>query len=133
MDAFLCQQAYREIKAISFLSGQKPQAGLLFGHLRGPRIFIERVWPLPEDFKQIEKLWRQLEENFESQIIGFFAYHPLPRLLRSIFQPFAYGKIFIEVKSKKGNLLSLKCSLIEFSHSFRLFPCPLQIEFGEEE
>lgn len=133
MDAFLCQQAYREIKAISFLSGQKPQAGLLFGHIRGPRIFIEKVWPVPERFEQVDKLWWRLEKNFESQLIGFFTYHSWPKFLKSIFQPFAYGKILIEARSKKENLLSLKCFLIEFSHSFRLFPCPLQIEFGEEE
>ncbi len=101
MDSFLCRQAYREIKAISFLSGQKTQAGLLFGHIRGPRIFIERVWPLPEGFNQVDKLWWQLEKNFESQILGFLAYHPRPGLLKSMFQPFACGKILIEARSKK--------------------------------
>lgn len=133
MDAFLCHQAYREIKAISFLSGQKPKTGLLFGHIRGPRIIIERVWPTTEGFKQVDKLWWWLEKNFESQLLGFFVDQPLPKLLKSILQPFACGKILIEVRTKRGNLLSLKCYLIEFNHSFRLFPCPLHIESREEE
>lgn len=128
VDAFLCERAYREIRALSLLPGKKKPAGLLLGHLRGPRIFIERIWPTEEGFRRAaEYLW-ELEKALGCPIVGFFAYLPSRRYLQAILKPFACGKILVEIRPEKRNSFSLKCSLIDFSHAFKLFPCPLQIE-----
>ncbi|MCX7973462.1 MAG: hypothetical protein N3B16_03070 [Candidatus Aminicenantes bacterium] len=132
MEAFLCQQAYREFKALSLFSPKRFQAGFLLGHTRGPRIYIEKIWPTKEGFKQAAKIYWDLERILGEEIVGFFIYSSSNRCLSSILKPFACGKILIEIDSNKNNPISLKCSVIDFSQSFRLLPCSLQLEVGGE-
>lgn len=133
MEAFLGQQAYREIKALSLSSAKKFQAGFLLGHTRGPRIYIEKIWPSNEGFKQAAKIYWQLEKTLGQEIVGFFLFPSFGRAWLSILKPFAFGKILMEINLKENGAFSFKCSLVDFQHAFCLVPCTLLVESGGEE
>lgn len=133
MEAFLVQQAFREIKALSLSPSKKIQAGFLLGHSRGPRIYIEKIWPSNSGFKQAAKIYWQLEKTLGQEIVGFFLFPALNRAWPSILKPFACGKILMEINLKEDGSFSFNCSMIDFRHTFCLVPCPLLVESGGEE
>ena len=72
MDAYLTQEARQFLTAISLMSSRA--SGLLLGHLRGHRFFVEKVFPFPKNSSISLKKLLRLQHHFQDSIIGFFSF-----------------------------------------------------------
>ncbi len=128
MDVFLMREAHREIKTLRIVCEKKPQDGLLIGHSRGPRFFIEKIWPTEIGFFSGEEQYWEIEEIFQGRVIGFFSYLPQLQRHQKLLQPLACGKVFLEIYPRKNKTMTMKCFILSFDGSFYASPCPLQTE-----
>lgn len=126
-------EIYLTREALWYLEGQfldsKPNelGGLLLGHKRGEVFFIEKVFPCrPSFFLSLENFWI-LDRHFEGKIIGFYSLkrgnEERPRYL----QPFACGKIYLEIKPSQKKL-RYKPSVIDYQNRFCFLPATLSSE-----
>ena len=51
MDAFLTIEAQQALRAVKAVSPRRNAGGLLVGHKRGKRFFIEKAFPVPQNFQ----------------------------------------------------------------------------------
>jgi hypothetical protein len=125
MDAYIAAEALLYLKAQASTSTKRNKSGLLLGHIRGRRFFVEGVYPCPEpDYASESGFW-SLQEMFGHRIIGFYSSRSDGRAASRLFQPFACGKLFLRLGTLPRNRLSLQPLVIEFDGAFRLQPIPL--------
>lgn len=104
--------------------------GLLVGHRRGPRFFVESIFPaaagagLPSQGEIDE-----LDRLFGRRVIGFFAVRPGAALKRSLLGPYFYGRVLLDVRISRDKTVA-KPFIIEFDRVFTLAPIPL--EYGSK-
>jgi len=125
MDVLITREAELGIISMNALLRPKsPAWGLLLGHKRGPRFFVERILPAGgagevPDIGRLEDLNRLWEER----IIGLFAVRPSAAFKRVVTGPYFYGKLFVAIRpAKKG--FSVKPSVVEFDRKFFLSAIP---------
>jgi hypothetical protein len=120
MDAYLSQEAMLSINALSLLSSKSD--GLLIGHKRGHRFFVEKIFPLPKSLSfSLEKLV-QLNQLFQDRIIGFFSFSPDEKETNALLTPLATGKLFLRIDHKPTNKMDFKPFVIEYDEKFHLRP-----------
>jgi len=124
MDVFIAKEAEAGLRAASFVNRPEDRRGLLFGHRRGPRYFVARIFPLGgRSFPAAARL-RKLDGLFDGRIIGFYAArNPRPGP-GGILQPFAFGKLFLRVSGPAGRL-AVRAGVMEYDGRFFLSPIPL--------
>jgi len=133
MDAYLSAESLRSLEALSRLSPRGKPIGLLLGHTRGKRFFIERVfalparaWPSLEDFYALDRL-------FEGRIIGFFAFRPDRRTAGALLAPHAAGKSFLGLSpARRPGKIRAAASVIDFDGRFRFVRLPLRKALKDE-
>ena len=122
MDAFLSEEARRYLKGQAFDTSRYKRDGLLLGHRRAQRFFIERAFSCRESTFSVLKNFLALNRHFEGKIIGFFSLNSGPGERTRLFKPFAYGKVFLKIKAGKNRRLAMKPYVIEYKDSFFLLP-----------
>jgi hypothetical protein len=120
MDVYVAAEALRYLKAEALTSTKRSKSGLLLGHLRGRRFFVESVYPCPDTDYTAEAGFWSLQEMFSHRIIGFYYTRSDARAASRLFRPFACGKLFLRLRILPRNRLSLQPSVIEFDGAFRL-------------
>ncbi len=133
MDVYLSEEARKYLRAQALEVSPTETAGLLLGHRRGPRFFIERIYPCPlRPFLSIEK-YRALSRIFDDKIIGFYSSAHGAKKTKKTFPPFAVSKIFLEFDHHPKRGLTLRPAVIEYTGTFQLVPVALAPLHKERE
>jgi hypothetical protein len=125
MDAYLSQEACQYLKVINLISSGSSSDGLLVGHRRGHRFFVEKIFPsLPGFFPSLKK-YHELDQFFNGKLLGFFSFNPDEKKIKKILAPFACGKLFLEISSNQQKKITIKSYVIDYENEFLLFPIRL--------
>jgi hypothetical protein len=124
VDAYLSEEALLDLEgqALDLLS--QKTSGLLLGHKRGPRFFVEKTFACRLSFFSSLKNYRALDNHFGGRIVGFYSFHSTPQKRRQLCRPFACGKLYLEIRPGR-NKLAMKPSVIDYKNSFVFRPLPL--------
>jgi hypothetical protein len=122
VDAFITREAAADLDVLNRLRPFPTAWGFLLGHRRGPRVFVERLFPAgagaalppPGELDEIDR-------GFGRRIVGLFAVRPSPAFRRSVAGPYFYGRLVLEVRPAK-NGPALKLFVVEFDRKFVLAP-----------
>ena len=122
MDVYLSEMARRHLRAQGLESPRRRARGLLLGHRRGGRFFVEGIYPCVFGlFPAARKYWA-LDGVFEGKIIGFYCSGRRTRTRAGEIPPFAYNKVYLEFDSHPDKGLVLKPAIVEYSEDFHLVP-----------
>lgn len=127
MDAYLSREAYRSFEALSLIGPHRNPDGLLIGHKRGHRYFVERVFPALKNFSSFPQNYFDLDYLFSGRLIGFFSFKPEQRRIKKVLAPFAYGKLFLKIHQQKKKM-SIHSFIIDYEGEFFLSPVRLKTE-----
>jgi hypothetical protein len=133
MDIYLSREALLYLKGQALESPGQAPSGLLLGHKRGQRFFVEQVYPSRESFFSSEQNYWAFRRLFGGKIIGFYSFTSSTAAKPKILQPFAYGKLFLRITRRPKNRLSLKPHVIEYKDSFFLLPISLHSRTKEKK
>jgi hypothetical protein len=127
MDAYLGAEAAAGLAAAALECSGKKCRGLLLGHRRGPRYFVEKAFPLRGGGFPSATRFRELDRIFGGKLIGFYSGGDRgtgsPRVLR----PYAYGKLYLRISPAAAGARRppVKAHVIEYDDGFYLKPIPL--------
>lgn len=125
MDAYLSQEAYQSLNVINLISSSSSSDGLLVGHRRGHRFFVEKIFPsLPGFFPSLKK-YHELDQFFDGKLLGFFSFNPDEKKIKKILAPFACGKLFLKISSNQQKKMAIKSYVIDYENEFLLLPVKL--------
>lgn len=122
MDVFLSADAQRTLQALSVLSAAKSASGLLLGHKRAGRFFVEAAFPAPAGFRPGPGNFFVLNETFQGRIIGFFLFDGSPAARRAYLQPLACGRCLVAVTRRKSRDIACRAFVVDYDGRFRLDP-----------
>jgi len=125
MDVYFAAEALDFLRAQALASKKRRGSGILLGHVRGRRFFVETIYPCPEKEYAGEAGFWSLQETFKHRIIGFYSTRSDSRSASRLFRPFACGKIFLRLGLLPRNRISLRPLVIEFNGAFSLHSIPL--------
>jgi hypothetical protein len=126
VDVLITREASVDLDALKILRPAPSAWGLLIGHRRGPRIFVERLFPaaagavLPPHGGLDE-----LDRLFGRKVVGIFAVRPGAALMKSLLGPYLYGRVLLNVRFSR-DMTFLKPFLVEFDRAFILAPVRLE-------
>jgi len=125
MDVYLSQEAYQSLAALILISSSSNSDGLLIGHKRGHRFFVEKIFPsLPGFFPSLKK-YHELDQLFNGKLLGFFSFKPDEKKIKKILAPFACGKLFLEINLIQQKKMAIKSYVIDYENEFFLLPVKL--------
>ena len=126
VDAFITREAAADLEVLNRLRPAPPAWGFLIGHKRGPRVFVERLFPagagsvLPSPGELDE-----IDRGFGRKVVGLFAVRPSAAFRKSVAGPYFYGRLVLEVRpARKG--VALRSFVVEFDRKFVLAPVALR-------
>jgi hypothetical protein len=128
MDVFLTVGARQAIEAAASAGPKARTTGLLLGHARGPRLYVDDVLPLAGAAWPSLAAFAELDRRFEARIIGFFALNPRSMDRKSLLGPRAVGKAFLEAGPGKRGRVSYRASFVDFDGRFEFLRVRLVIE-----
>ena len=132
MDVYLSKEARRYLSAQALETSRGKTGGVLLGHRRGPRFFVERVYPCPlRPFLSVEKYYA-LSRIFDDKIIGFYSSGGRKEKIQQKLQPFAVNKLYLEFDRHRRKGLTLRPAVIDYNGSFHLVPVALAPPRGRE-
>lgn len=118
MDIFLSSGARKALTAIAALAKKARPAGILLGHVRGGRYFIEDAvagtdadWTAPETYQQLDAV-------YPGRIIGFFVFSRAAAERRRIGRPHACGRIVLTVAKRRDGGLDVPGYRIDYDGRF---------------
>ncbi|MBM3310083.1 MAG: hypothetical protein FJY80_01090 [Candidatus Aminicenantes bacterium] len=129
MDVYIAREAEKEIAALGLFGEGKGSLGLLLGHTRGKRFFVEGLFVAPgRDWPSLDGLYA-LDRLFEGRVIGFFAFRPGGPAARALLAPQAVGKAYLEIsRARRTGTFKLAASAVDFDGRFKFVPLPLRRE-----
>ncbi|NOR11633.1 MAG: hypothetical protein GQ545_00065 [Candidatus Aminicenantes bacterium] len=124
MDAYLSKEASSSLEALNIVRGD--QDGLLLGHLRGHRFFVEQIFPTQKGFFSSQKQYLSLNQHFCDRVIGFFSFNPDERRAKKILAPLTQGKLYLSIHSQDDDTLDIRSFRIDYKDRFYLSPIRLK-------
>lgn len=125
MDAYLSREAYKSLEALNLVAPHASPDGLLIGHKRGHRYFVEKVFPALKGFSSLPHSYFDLDQLFEGELIGFFSLNPEEKRIKKILAPFAYGKLFLKIYLENKRI-TIQSFIIDYEEEFCLSPIQLR-------
>ena len=127
MDVFLASEAFRFLSALNLIYSNQSSEGLIIGHKRGHRYFVERVYLFPRLFSYLPKKFFELNRTFDNKLIGFWGYNLSQKKIDKILSPFACGKLFFQVGPASSSGLNIKSFVVDYKEKFYLSPLQLKL------
>ena len=125
MDAYLSQGAYLSLAALTLLAPAAYSDGLLIGHKRGHRFFVENTLSsMPGFFSSIKK-YHELEKLYQGKLLGFYSFRPDEKKINKILAPWAYGKLFLKIQTSPQKKMFIKSFAVDYKNNFFLLPVKL--------
>lgn len=127
MDAYLSKEAYHFLSGLQHLSPDITRDGLLIGHKIGHRFIIEKIFPTQKGFFSSLENYIAVDKHFEGKLVGFYTFQPAEKKMKKILKPFAFGQLFLEVRTTQKKKMEIKSYLIEYEKGFFLIPVELTL------
>jgi len=127
MDAYLSREAYQSFIGLKLASPKPNIDGLLIGHKRGHRIFVEKILPTKKGFFSSSKDYLALDKHFGEKLVGFFTFDSNENNLNKVLVPFALGQLFLDVHLTKKKKMTFRSYIINYEKDFFLSPVALKI------
>ena len=118
MDVYLSDEARSFLEGLNMVRGD--QDGLLLGHMRGHRFFVEKIFPTQKGFFSSQEKFLSLNQHFGDRVIGFFSFNPDERKASKILIPLAQGKLYLSIHTKGENTLDIQPFQIDYKDRFFL-------------
>ena len=131
MDAYLSREAYHFLLGLNLTSSKPNADGLLIGHKRGHRFFVEKIFATQKGFYSSLKNYFALDKHFGGKLIGFFAYGADAKRIKKILLPFAFGQLFLNIHPTKKKKMTIKSYIIDYKRDFFLSPVDLRLPESE--
>lgn len=125
MDAFLCGEARGEIRALGLLRADRRPKGLLLGHRRARRIYVERIFPWTEDFASLPRRLPELENTLGESAVGVFAFGLTGKDRKAVLGPDFFGKLVLDIPAGLKKAGVARAFTVEFNGAFFLSPVPV--------
>lgn len=126
MDAYLSTEAYQTLAALSLISSESNSDGLLIGHKRGHRYFVEKIFPTLKGFFPSREKYFAMNKLFEGKILGFYSFVKDEKKNKKILTPFGHGKLFLQISLNKNKKMTVKSYVIDYENEFFLSPIHLK-------
>jgi len=126
MDVYLSRDAFLSIRALGLISQNSNFDGLLIGHKRGHRFFVKKIFLSVKGFFPSKEKYLLLNEFFDDRIIGFFSFNPDEKKIGKILAPFAFGKVFLDIRLDRQKRININPFVIEYEEEFFLSPIQLK-------
>lgn len=132
MDVYFSREALRTLEAHKIIATQQNSDGILLGHTRGQSFFVERIMSTIKGFfPSLEKFYA-LNTIHKNSIIGFYSFFSEEKKTKKILAPFAHGKLYLDIRISKSNLLQIKSYSIEYDKVFFLSSLKLTLPLSKE-
>jgi hypothetical protein len=130
VDVFLTSGAQADLGALRALQPPPGSWGLLLGHERGFRLFVERLFPVGRTGLPSGSSWRDLNRVWDGRVIGVFAHRPAASFKKRLLGPEFFGKLYLE-KRISGSRPGLKAYAVD--HRGRFVFSPLALKSNSKE
>ena len=124
MDAYLSEEAHSSLEALNILKGEHD--GLLLGHMRGHRFFVEKIFPTQKGFFSSQKQYISLNQHFSDRVIGFFSFNSNEQKAKKVLAPLTQGKLYLSIHSQGDDALDIQSYRIDYKDRFYLSPIRLK-------
>jgi hypothetical protein len=124
MDAYLSDEARNSLEALNIVRGD--QDGLLLGHMRGHRFFVEKIFPTQKGFFSSQKQYISLNQHFSDRVIGFFSFNSNEQKAKKVLAPLTQGKLYLSIHSQGDDALDIQSYMIDYKDRFYLSPIRLK-------
>jgi hypothetical protein len=126
MDVLITRDAALDFDVLNLLRPAPPAWGFLIGHKRGPRFFVERIFPAgPQAVLPSPGELDEIDRGFGRKVVGLFAVRPSAAFRRSVAGPYFYGRLVLDVRPSKNGPV-LRPYVVELDHKFVLEPVVLR-------
>jgi len=126
MDAYLSEEACQFIDAYSLISTHTNPDGILLGHKRGHRYFVERIFQSAIGFFPSYADLVKLNQIFDEKILGFYSFHVDSEKIQKILSPMTLGFLFLQIDLDKEKNISIQPYVIDYDKDFFLKPIDLK-------
>jgi len=122
VDVFLTSDAKRDIEILRLTRPQTGTWGLIFGHNRGSRVYIERLFPAGKNPpRNLSLLFSNIGKASARTPNGLFVFGSSSAIKKAVLGPAFCGKLFSEI-SPAGLEKRLKFHIVDFDGAFFLSP-----------
>jgi hypothetical protein len=125
MDVYLSDEAWQHLRAQALEIPRRRVGGLLLGHRRGGRFFVESIFPCSFGDFPSDRKYQALDGIFEGKIIGFYCSGRRAGPAAGKLPTFSYNKVYLEFDPHPKEGLILRPAVVEYSDSFHLVPAAL--------
>lgn len=126
MDVYLSRGALLQLEALRLIS-DKGQ-GILNGHKRGQRFFVEHILPIEGTLSLSPERLRSLQDLLRESFLGFFSFDSGESQEQREWGPAYVGKVILGIDSRPGSKPRFRASVIDFDGAFRLLPLKIRKE-----
>jgi len=127
MDAYLSREAYHFLMGLNLVASKANRDGLLLGHKRGQRFFVEKILPTQKGFYSSFENYLAADTLLGGKLVGFFSFNSDEKKIKKILLPFAFGQLFLDIYLDKKNKLTIKSFIIDYEKDFFLSPVDLKL------
>jgi hypothetical protein len=125
VDVFLTSEARSDLETLRILRPVPGTWGLLFGHERGFRVFVEKAFPAGRSGFPTNERVMELDRLWNGRVVGFFALRPAASFRKRLLGPDFFGKLYLEI-GISGSRTRLKAYAVEHKRGFILSVLPLE-------
>lgn len=121
-------EASLDLTALTLLRPKPPAWGLVLGHRRGGRVFVERFFPAGSGAAlPAPGVLDELDRGLGRRLVGIYAVRPSAAFKKMLLAPYFYGRLFLDVRPAKTGP-RVRPYAVEFGRGFRLVPVRLAPE-----
>ncbi len=125
MDIYCSREALRTLEAHKIIATRQNSDGIILGHKRGQSFFLEKIVSTTKGFFPSLETFNSLNTIYEDSIIGFYSFFSEEKKTSKILAPFAHGKLYLDIRMTKSNILKIKPYAIEYDKTFFFSPLKL--------
>jgi hypothetical protein len=126
MDIYLTRRALLQIEALTIIS--EGGEGILCGHKRGGRYFVEDVLSVQGVFAATPERMGRLRDLLQESFLGYFILDRREDRSGDLLGPGAVGKVLLDIRSRPEKKPSLTASVFDYDGAFRLLPIKIRKE-----
>lgn len=87
---------------------------------------MEKILPTMKGFFPSLQKYQEFEELYEENLLGFFSFRADEKKISKLLAPYAFGKLFIEIRLSPQKKITIKPYVIDFDKVFLLSPIKLK-------
>jgi len=132
MDVYFSREAFKTLEAQKIIATQQNSDGIILGHKRGQSFFVEKIVSTTKGFFPSLKKFYSLNTIYKDSIVGFYSFFTEEKKTKKILAPFAHGKLYLDIRISKSNILQIKPYSIEYDKVFFFSPLQLTLPKSQE-